>query len=159
MIEKKTLLKLVVYVMVTLFITILLVLWKTGFCFSRFKYLSDQELIEMAVHHVVKTTQGDITVQWIEKKDGEPVRVNYEPEVRTHFESVQDFLEKNPYCCAIATNSKPKMFEKPDLVIMVRYKINFLDDKGIERVNFRKRLYHITECGVIKNPGFRFSLN
>lgn len=110
----------------------LIVLYATGFCFSRFRYYSDAELI-------------DIVIKWnltLHKPDSERDKI---------YPSLDEFHKLNPNCCRVHKTGH-WMLSGPgagDVIVNVHYKIS----DSAARPSYYDSHVRIGSCGNIRETG------
>ena len=86
----------------------------TGYCHSRFRYLSDQEKIEIGVRFLLESIYPP-SVPIYEVRDGERVFIdNQTPKDPIRYGDLQEFFARNSDCCKVSLSAREN-FEAPTM--------------------------------------------
>jgi hypothetical protein len=124
----------------------------SGFCFSQFRYLDDDELIAAAIDDVLR--QGTHT---IEKPSGGYAQIR--PKTQIRYRSRSEFQSLNPNCCKIVPHDREwitlwhQLYGRAAKSVLVRYAVRYVDEDGAEAMTTAIARLTIGNCGAVLNLG------
>jgi len=137
---------------ILLFFAVVLLLPYTGFCFTHFRYLSDDELIDAAIRDVMASGGHSIAA---------PAGgyINFRPERPIRYGAVAEFRRLNPNCCRIVPND-PRWGSLFDEIsgraaknVELTYKVRYLTESGAESSMEAFAYRVVGNCGQVLNTG------
>ncbi len=130
----------------------------TGYCGAEWRYLSDEELVEKAVEHVIRTYPPGID-RGKKSDDAGAETVHSPPADPIRYQSVTDFLEENPDCCEIVSTGKEgfKGFLSSRLqgdlakFVHIEYRVRYRDSEGAAISVITETVLPISNCGLVRS--------
>lgn len=117
----------------------------SGFCISKGRWLSDEERV-----HIVANYQNNRTIMPIYIKG-----IGYKNFKQIPYQSVDELLAKNPYCCKVVGSGdvpRPSMWDRifgknSNKIINVKYKVMHLNETG-QQDSYEVNYYNtLSNCG------------
>jgi hypothetical protein len=125
----------------------------SGFCIKKFRWLSDDELINAAIDdvltvstHVIKTPTGRYQ-QFAPKNEG-------------RYRSRDEFRRANPDCCKIVPHDRfyvslwDQLFGSAAKSVSLTYVVRFIDENGNLSSQPAVAQRAVGNCGHVFNPGY-----
>ncbi|HZO46324.1 MAG TPA: hypothetical protein VFB68_10555 [Xanthobacteraceae bacterium] len=131
--------------------TVLAALLISGFCFSQFRYLTDDELVASAIDDVLRSS-----VHVVEKPSGGYAQ--FVPKQPIHYRSRAEFQSLNPNCCKIVPHDREwislwhQLYGKAAASVFIRYVVRHVDDQG-ETATEAVARRTVGNCGAVLNLG------
>jgi hypothetical protein len=129
-----------------------------GYCFEEERYLSREEVIQIAINKVFESYYSP-DVRRYEVKDGKTILVQPNKN-HIYYESVDEFLKINPDCCEFDRYTVPGRwfsYLKSGLMgnnltgVKIKFKIRYYDKNGgISMYQYPNKVYvRLTNCGKV----------
>jgi hypothetical protein len=128
----------------------------SGFCLEQRRYLSDSEMIEIAIERLLRSYPPTL-IELVTYPDGRSAHRWFTPERALPYRSVQEFLAVNPDCCEVTMRENPKLggdislgmrlLGKTAANVRVRYQVRFLDANGQTITEYVEPYVAISNCG------------
>jgi hypothetical protein len=123
-----------------------------GFCFTSFRFLSDDEAIDAAIEEVIKTG-----VHIIETPSGG--HTTFVPERQVKYANRDEFRRLNPDCCEIVPHDpfwvtlRDQLFGRAAKSVHVRYMARYINEFGGTSQMEAGWQRAISGCGRVLNTG------
>ena len=125
----------------------------SGFCWSKMRYLSDEEKFRLLFE--MSNNRKTANLVFYRKN-----KIEYKSYQRIKYENFDNFMEKNPDCCAINPGGPyelppPKFIDRitgfhNGEVVGMNYIVRYLDENGEQKSKKIETITVLQNCGEIK---------
>ena len=147
--------------LIPIFLGLLLALNYSGFCFKEFRFLSDEEQINIAVQYVLNRypKKGDVTFYYLPgNREGE--RKLAWPEDPVPYKDMEEFFLVNPSCCKVGREYQSLggrdsisfwgcVTGTETAIVGVRYLLRYKDGSGVIQSELKEVFPKISNCGKL----------
>jgi hypothetical protein len=129
-----------------------------GFCWSKFRFLSDQERIEIAVRRSTTVSESvDSVIEWTQGIDGSSYYTTIQDVIP--YKNMTDFFALNPNCCQVSrqvqvsegvlhVNAWECLSGLSPYFVSGKHLLRFRED-GRVKMKSKEFAYYISSCGNI----------
>lgn len=125
-----------------------------GFCYKERRFLSEEEMVSIAVKYILATYPP--VVELHEGKGGAVINIGRgAPERSIAYKGISDFMAENQNCCEKTTIGREgyaisleyRLLGSANAFVKVKYMVMYVDVSGVRQSSERTEYVAISNCG------------